>query len=104
MQVMDIVNFYQSAGLGDPAAAKADVWEKMKGAAGGESGLWDNDAPSPGGMGLTGPSPPGKMSREPSQEGVQQQMGNPKFNNPVSPDRPPSTSLAFSDLAAASNL
>jgi hypothetical protein len=82
---MDIVNFYQSAGLGDPAAAKADVWEKMKGAAGGESGVWENDGPSLGGTGLTGPSAPGKMSREPSQEGAQLQQGNSKFHNPVSP-------------------
>jgi hypothetical protein len=39
---MDIVNFYQSAGLGDPASQKGvDVWEKMKGAAGGESPTWE---------------------------------------------------------------
>ncbi|KAL7409168.1 kinase-like domain-containing protein [Mrakia frigida] len=96
--VRDIVQFYQSTGLGDPDAEKGDVWDKMKGAAGGESELWDNDAQSPSsGLGFGGSGGmPGKMSREPSSEGVQQQQQSSdgrlppvKFINPRAAPPPP---------------
>jgi hypothetical protein len=78
VQVMDIVNFYQSAGLADPSNAKADVWEKMKGAAGGES---PEELDRPLGAGMTEEG--GSRSR--SGSGSEGASGMPKYSSPVRP-------------------
>jgi hypothetical protein len=75
---MDIVNFYQSAGLADPSNAKADVWEKMKGAAGGES---PEELDRPLGAGMTEEG--GSRSR--SGSGSEGASGMPKYSSPVRP-------------------
>lgn len=78
---MDIVNFYQSAGLGDPTNAKADVWEKMKGAAGGESPGWEGkEGERMLGAGMTSEDSGGRSR---SGSGSEDVSSKPKYSNPV---------------------
>lgn len=81
----DIVDFYQSSGLGDPsrqAAPGGEVWDKMKGAAG------DYDSPSPS----PSPSPQPPKSAAPSIV-AGGRAGEDRYANPRAPPAPPGAGM-----------
>jgi p21-activated kinase 1 len=89
-QVRDIVDFYQSSGLGDPsrqAAPGGEVWDKMKGAAG------DYDSPSPS----PSPSPqPPKSAASSIVAG-----GQDRYANPRAPPAPPGAGMMRKQSSAS---